>query len=168
MVSTLRFAINCATVPPPPASTLPSSVICHATSASFNIFLIFATNSAFASDVPDFPRAPVNLENATPSPIYAVFIGSETLLYVGSRPHVTSDDRHIDFSNIFLTASSQYFPFILYKRFDTKVSKNLDCIPVFPIEPISSLSARKHTDVLSGVSVSQIPLRAVYAHTLSS
>ena len=41
-----------------------------------------------------------------------------------------------------------------------KVSKAADCIPVIPIDPISSLSASTHTAVFSGVSMSSSALKA--------
>ena len=43
------------------------------------MFLISATNSAFASDAPDFPLAPVYLFKEIPLPKYPAFILSETL-----------------------------------------------------------------------------------------
>ena len=49
----------------------------------------------------------------------------------------------------------------LKNRTNIVLSKNPDFIPVFPIEPISSLSARKHMAVFFGASVSRIALSAV-------
>lgn len=59
-----------AIVPPPPTSTFPSSAIWYLISFVSNIFLISATNSAFASEAPDFPLAPVYLFNPIPLPKY--------------------------------------------------------------------------------------------------
>ena len=45
-------------------------------------------------------------------------------------------------------------------RSPIKVSKYSLCIPLMPMEPISSLSANTQTAVLAGVSISRIGLKA--------
>ena len=50
----------------------------------------------------------------------------------------------------------------------TEFSKNRDCIPVAPTEPISSLSTSKQQVVRFTLSTSSIATKDVYAHTRSS
>lgn len=65
-VSTLCCAMNFATVPPPPPSTLPSSAVCQITPFASKRLRTYPTYSALASLEPDLPLAPVNLVSATP------------------------------------------------------------------------------------------------------
>lgn len=67
-----RYAI----VPPPPASTLPSSPVCQATPALSKMSLTSLKNSAFASLQPPFPPDPVYLATAIPPPNTAVLFFS--------------------------------------------------------------------------------------------
>ena len=50
----------------------------------------------------------------------------------------------------------------------TEFSKNRDCIPVAPTEPISSLSTSRQQVVRLTLSTSSIATKDVYAHTRSS
>ena len=65
-VSMFRTAMNLATVPPPPWSTLPSSEDRQITFLEANIRRTLPMISAEASLEPDLPRLPVNLQMATP------------------------------------------------------------------------------------------------------
>ena len=73
-----RLAKIYAIVPPPPASTFPSSAIWKYTSASSITFLNFPMNSAEASLEPLFPLEPVYLLNTIPFPKNAEFFFSNT------------------------------------------------------------------------------------------
>ena len=68
---------------------------------------------------------------------------------MGSYAAVTSADRQKEFSKQTFRGT-----FWLSHRSERNVSNTADCIPVTPMEPISSLSASTHTAVLSGVSIS--------------
>ena len=68
ITSTSKLAMNIATVPPPPPSTLPSSPVCHRIFLLSKVLRISAINSAEASDVPALPRAPVYF--ITPTPLF--------------------------------------------------------------------------------------------------
>ena len=68
-----------AMVPPPPMSTLPSSLVCQQTFASSITRRTAAMNSALASLAPLLPREPVYLLKHTPMPSMAVFFFSNTL-----------------------------------------------------------------------------------------
>ena len=83
-VSMFRSAMNMATVPPPPASTLPSSAICQTTSARSSTPRTYATSSAEASEAPDLPRAPVYLHRPMPQFTRALFRFSYTSAKLGS------------------------------------------------------------------------------------
>ena len=65
-VSTSICATNFAMVPPPPASTAPSSPACQYTPSYSIMEITFAMVSALASLEPDFPLAPVYLESTHP------------------------------------------------------------------------------------------------------
>ena len=47
------------------------------------MFLVHATNSAFASDAPDLPLAPVYFTNAIPFPKNPVDIANKTICMLG-------------------------------------------------------------------------------------
>ena len=96
ITSTLRFAIYIATVPPPPASTLPSSPLCHKTPFDSRRFLTKLTYSAEASDVPPLPLAPVNLVTQTPSLMNEELFFSKGVDHVGSNAALTSAERHLE------------------------------------------------------------------------
>ena len=134
---------------------------------SLNIFLIYATYSAFASDELYFPPDPVYLFRDIPSPIIPALFMSDTWAYNGSTPASTSADNILELQN---TLSNKFGLFILalFNSSEINVSNTCDSIPVFPILPISSLSENRHTAVLSGFSTFKIALNDVYTHTLSS
>ena len=67
-----------AMVPPPPISTFPSSQTWYFISFSSNKLRTHATYSAFASDAPDLPRAPVYLFKEIPFPKNPALFLSET------------------------------------------------------------------------------------------
>ena len=67
-----------AIVPPPPMSTFPSSETWYFISFFSNMLRIHATYSAFASDAPDYPLAPVYLFNVIPLPRYPALVVSDT------------------------------------------------------------------------------------------
>ena len=85
-----------AIVPPPPMSTFPSSATWYFIQFSSNKLRTHATNSAFASDAPDFPLAPVYLLSDIPLPKNPAFLLSETLAYNGSNPASTSEDNILE------------------------------------------------------------------------
>ena len=68
-----------AMVPPPPASTLPSSAVWKKTPPSSITRRTAATYSALASLLPLLPRAPVYLLKTRPRPKQAAFLASKTL-----------------------------------------------------------------------------------------
>ena len=68
-----------------------------------------ATYSAFASDAPDFPLAPVYLFTPTPLPKNAELFLSEADAYIGSNPASTSADNIFEFTN---TLSNKFGLFI--------------------------------------------------------
>ena len=84
IVSISRFATYIATVPPPPASTLPSSPLCHKTSLLSRSDLTQLTNSALASLVPALPLEPVYFVTQTPPLMMLVLFFSKADAQVGS------------------------------------------------------------------------------------
>ena len=131
------------------------------------IFLTYATYSAFASEESYFPLAPVYLFTDTPWLINPAFVMSETSAYSGSIAASTSADNILELQN---TSSSKFglLALNLFKSSAINVSNTCDCIPVFPMLPVSSLSENKHTAVLSGFSMLNIALNDEYTHDLSS
>ena len=154
-------------VPPPPKSTLPSSASWMDTSSSSKMPRSFPRYSAFASFDPLFPLAPVNLQRTIPFPRYATFFLSKLDAYVGSNADDTSEESILEFARHLRIARS---PFLLHnaRTSATVFSKNKDCIPVAPTEPISSLSTRIQHAVFSGVFTSVKARREGYAQHLSS
>ena len=154
-------------VPPPPISTFPNSAIWYLILFLSKILLTHATYSAFASDAPDFPLAPVYLFKLIPFPKNPALCLSETEAYIGSNPASTSDDNIFEKQN---TLSNKFGLFTpnLFNISEIKKSNICDSIPVFPILPISSLSDKIHTAVFLTFSNSIIAWSEVYAQTLSS
>ena len=132
-----------------------------------NIFLTYATNSAFASDPPDFPLEPVYLLIPIPLPKYDALFFSDTDAYIGSNPASTSADNILELQNTF---SNKFglLQFNLFSISEINVSNTCDSIPVFPILPISSLSDIIQTAVLFVLSISISAVKDVYTHILSS
>ena len=125
------------------------------------------TYSAFASFDPDLPLAPVYLLNTSPLPKYAALRFVITDGKFGSNAADTSEERTLEFFSARLSASSEYVP-AAFITSATVFSKKRDCIPLAPTLPISSLSTRRHTLVISGFSIAAIASKEGYAHTLSS
>ena len=97
----------------------------------------------------------------------AAFFFSKQDAKVGSKPALTSEDSMQLRERHLLRFSSLYSPFRFISS-ATAFSKNLDCIPVAPTEPISSLSTRIQHSVLSVCFMSSMARMDVKAHTLSS
>ena len=154
-------------VPPPPKSTLPNSAVWKCTCSFSKIIRIWPKYSALASLEPDFPLAPVNLLNTMPLPRYATFFLSKLDAKDGSKALLTSEESIQEDARHLLTFSSLYSPASSITS-ATIFSKNLDCIPVAPTLPISSLSTRMQQAVLSTSSISSIAFKEENAHTLSS
>ena len=151
-----RLAIYAATVPPPPRSTLPSSPVCQ-------IMLLFSirartlpTNSAEASEVPDFPLEPVNLVTTTPLFRKAALRFSTTSGKVGSNAAFTSAERHSELDTRVLPFTPK-----LSARSYRKFLRYAEQSPVLPSLPVSSLSVRQTTAVLFTLSQPRIASRAV-------
>ena len=109
----------------------------------------------------------MNLLNTTPLPINDELFFWNTSAYKGSNAAFTSDDNILLFARHLLSLISLYSP-VKLRSSATVFSKNLDCIPVAPTLPISSLSTKRQHDVLSTLSMSSIAIKDVNAQTLSS
>ena len=128
---------------------------------------IFARYSALASLEPLLPRLPVNLLNTSPFPKNAELLFSNTSAYIGSYAALTSEDNILEFCKALLTCSSDS-PSVIATSSATTFSKNLECIPVAPTLPISSLSTRMQHPVRVTCGVSRIANKDVNAQTRSS
>ena len=119
-------------------------------------FLTLPTNSAEASDVPDFPLEPVNLVTQTPLFIYAQLFLSSTSGNVGSNAEFTSAERHSE-------AERTVRPSVPNSaaRSAMKYFRYAEQSPVLPSLPVSSLSVSIVTTVCFGFSQSRVAERAV-------
>ena len=157
-------------VPPPPFSCFPSSAICQVTSPSAMILRIFATNSGPQSLAPPFDVPPVYFDAATPLWIRASLPVESTSGKCGSAAAVTSAESIVEASRARRTMMSRA-PFSWRSISSATVfSKNELCIPVEPIDPISSLSHMRIVAVCASFSpdASKRALSPANEQTLSS
>ena len=77
-VSMFSFEMYFATVPPPPASTLPSSAVCQSTPCFAKSERMYPTYSADSSLVEYFPPDPVYLDIVIPHAMIALLRFSNT------------------------------------------------------------------------------------------
>ena len=156
-------------VPPPPTSTLPSSPICQMTLLSLKMVRTLDMNSAEASEEPPLPPPPVYFMRAMPQLIFGMLWGEETSPKPGSWRAQTSAESMAECSRARRVSRSEYLSTVRLTSSATVFSMKVDSMPVWPTEPISSLSQMTAAAVRDGVPFrSKMALTAPNAQTRSS